>query len=78
MRKSEIISRVAEFDYFDTKKQAEEFLNDFFDIIIETTSKGEEFAYAPYMKFDKFTSSVTGKSKLKMTPFKAAKDAFVK
>lgn len=76
MRKNEIINRISEFDVFDSKAQAKDFLDDFFDLILDTTSKGEEFAYSPYMKFSKFTSSTTGKSKLKMTSFKATQDAF--
>lgn len=77
LSKQDIINRVAEFDIFESKVQAREFLDDFFDLVIEITSAGDEFTYSPYLKFSKFTSSTTGKSKLKMTPFKAVQDAFV-
>jgi len=76
LSKQDIINRVAEFDIFESKAQAKEFLDDFFELVIDITTSGNEFTYSPYLKFSKFTSSTTGKSKLKMTSFKAVQDAF--
>ncbi len=75
LNKAELISRIAEFDNFDTKKQAGEFLEDIIGLIQDTVIAGGEVSIAGFGKFEKFTSSTTGRKKPKFTAFKDFKDA---
>ena len=75
MNKSALIERILEFDNFETKKQATEFYEDFFDIIKDAVISGDKVTIPGFGKFEKFTSSTTGKHKPKFTAFADFKDA---
>lgn len=69
INKQELINRIHEYDNFDTKKQAGEFLDDILSLIEDTIIAGGEVSIAGFGKFEKFTSSTTKKSKPKFTAF---------
>ena len=74
INKAELINRIAEYDMFETKKQAGEFLADILTLIEDIVVEGGEVNIAGFGKFTKFTSSTTGKSKPKFTAFTSFKD----
>jgi len=72
--KSSLIERVLEFDNFETKKQATDFVNDLLNIIKNEVLAGSVVSLSEFGKFEKY-KMLSGKNKIRFTSFKAFKNA---
>lgn len=73
MNKTALAERVLEFENFETKKQAIEFVEDFFEIIKDTVAKGDTVSIPGFGKFEPYTRQ-NGVKKPKFVPFTAFKE----
>ncbi len=79
LTKAALAERVYEFDNFETKVQAKNFVEDLLDIIKDEIIAGNEVSFAGFGKFEKFERTQDGKGtgtfKPKFAAFKDFKDA---
>lgn len=73
MNKTALAEKVLEFDNFETKKQAIEFVEDFFKIIRDTVAEGNAVSIPGFGKFEPYTRQ-NGTVKPKFVPFTAFKE----
>lgn len=74
MNKQDLINKIAEFNNFDTKKQAKEFLEDLITIIKDEVIAGNDVTIPGFGKFENFTRE-NGVKTPKFRAFTAFKDA---
>lgn len=74
INKAKLAEKLLEFDMFDTKKQATEFIEDFTGYIKDAVIAGDEISIPGFGKFEAFERQNGDKSP-KFRPFSAFKDA---
>lgn len=74
INKKELINRLYEYDMFETKKQAGEFLEDFVDMIKTEVTNSNSISIPGFGKFENFTRE-NGTKTPKFRAFKTFKDA---
>lgn len=74
MNKQELINRVAEYDFIETKKQAGELVDDLLGLITDEVVAGNDVSLAGFGKFENFTRS-NGVKTPKFRAFGAFKQA---
>lgn len=73
INKKALADKVLEFDNFETKKQATEFVEDFFQIIKDAVIEGKTVSIPGFGKFEAYTKQ-NGTKKPKFVPFSDFKD----
>lgn len=69
MNKKQLVSAIAATEYFETKKDAKAFLDEFLTIISDTVASGNEVRITDFGKFESFKQA-NGKVVPKFRPFK--------